>query len=115
MRPTLTQARREMARGSRDVLATMLLLTGPREDHHVPLPRHRSILLSPQASAAGGFPLASLALSAGTASSAPAPNSSKSSAGTTRARAAQAAAFRRCCRGTGRFDGVQADYYVRDK
>jgi hypothetical protein len=55
MRPTLTQTRREMARGSRDALATMLLLTGPREDHHVPLPRHRSILLSPQASAAGGF------------------------------------------------------------
>jgi len=22
--------------------------------------------------------------------------------------------FRRCCRGTGRFDGVQAGYYVRD-
>ena len=30
MRPTLTQTRREMARGSRDALATMLLLTGPR-------------------------------------------------------------------------------------
>ena len=26
-----------------------------------------------------------------------------------------AAAFRRCCRRTGRFDGVQASYYVRDQ
>jgi hypothetical protein len=37
------------------------------------------------------------------------------SAGTTRARAVLAAGFRRCCRGTGRFDGTQGSYYVRDR
>jgi hypothetical protein len=31
------------------------------------------------------------------------------------AHAAQAAAFRRCCRRTGHFDGSQANYYVRDQ
>ena len=62
-----------------------------------------------------GFPLASPTSSAATGSSASTPNSSKSSAGTTCARAARVAAFRRCCRRTGRFDGVQADYYVRDQ
>jgi hypothetical protein len=62
-----------------------------------------------------GFPLASLALSGAIASSASTPNSSRNSAGTTCARAARVAAFRRCCRGTGRFDGAQADYYVRDR
>ena len=61
-----------------------------------------------------GFPLASPASSAATGSSASIPNSSKSLAGTTCARVARPAAFRRCCRRTGRFDGVQADYYVRD-
>ena len=61
-----------------------------------------------------GFPLASPASSAATGSSASAPNSSRSPAGTTCARAARAAASRRCCRRTGRFDGVQADYYVRN-
>jgi hypothetical protein len=46
--------RQKTARGSRVVLAMILLLIGPKEDRHVPLPRRRSILLSPPASAAGG-------------------------------------------------------------
>jgi hypothetical protein len=62
-----------------------------------------------------GFPLASPVSSAATASSASAKSSSKSSAATTRAHAAQAAAFRRCCRESGRFDGAQGGYYVRDQ
>jgi len=62
-----------------------------------------------------GFPLASPASSVATASSASTPNSSRRSAGTTRARAVRAAAFRRCCRRTGRFDGTQGNYYVRDQ
>jgi hypothetical protein len=32
-----------------------------------------------------------------------------------RARADPAAAFRRCCRSTGRFDGMLANYYFRDR
>jgi hypothetical protein len=31
------------------------------------------------------------------------------------AHAGPAAAFRRCCRKTGRFDGTPAGYYVRDR
>ena len=62
-----------------------------------------------------GFPPVSLALSGAIASSASTPSLSRNSAGTTCARAVRAAAFRRCCRGSGRFDGVQADYYVRDQ
>jgi len=62
-----------------------------------------------------GFPLASPASSAATASSASTPNSWRISAGTTRARAVRAAAFRRCCRRSGRFDGAQGNYYVRDQ
>jgi hypothetical protein len=62
-----------------------------------------------------GFPLAKHASSGAIASSAPTPNSLRSSAATTRARAARAAAFRRCCRSAGRFDGVPSDYYVRDR
>jgi hypothetical protein len=31
------------------------------------------------------------------------------------AHAGPAAAFRRCCRKTGRFDGAPAGYYVRDR
>ena len=61
------------------------------------------------------FPPVSLALSGAIASSASTPSSSRNSAETTCAHAARAAAFRRCCRGTGRFDGVQAEYYVRDQ
>jgi hypothetical protein len=49
-----------------------------------------------------GFPLASPALSAAAASSASIPSSWRSWAGTTRAHAARAVAFRRCCRKTGR-------------
>jgi len=62
-----------------------------------------------------GVPLANRASSEALASSAPTPSSSRNSAGTTCARATRAAAFRRCCRRTGRFDGVQAGYYVRDQ
>ena len=61
-----------------------------------------------------GFPLASLTSSGAIASSVSTPSLSRSLAGTTRARAGQAAAFRRCCRRTGRYDGARAAYYVRD-
>ena len=43
------------------------------------------------------------------------PSSLRSSAVTTHARAALAAAFRRCCRSAGRFDGAPAGYSVRDR
>ena len=33
----------------------------------------------------------------------------------THAHVALAGAFRRCCRSTGRFDGAQAAYYIRDR
>ena len=75
-------------------------------------PRHP---FEPSGKRRRGFPLASPASSRAIASSAPAPSSWKNLAGTTCARAVRAAAFRRCCRRTGRFDGVQANYYVRDK
>ena len=61
-----------------------------------------------------GFPPASPALSGAIASSASTPSLSRNSAGMTCARAVRAVAFRRCCRRPGRFDGVQADYYIRD-
>jgi hypothetical protein len=62
-----------------------------------------------------GFPLASPASSAATASWASTPNWSRNSAAMILARAGPAAAFRRCCRRTGRFDGAPAGYYVRDR
>jgi hypothetical protein len=62
-----------------------------------------------------GFPLASPASSAATASLASILSSSRSLGVTILVRADQAAAFRRCCRGSGRFDGAPAGYYVRDR
>ena len=71
-------------------------------------PRHP---FEPSSKRRRGFPLASLALSGAIASSASTPNSSRNSAGTTCARAARAAAFKRCCLQTGRFDGSPRGYF----
>jgi hypothetical protein len=62
-----------------------------------------------------GFPLASPASSAVIASSASTPSWSRNSAAMIRARADPVAAFRNCCRSSGRFDGAPAAYYVRDR
>jgi hypothetical protein len=62
-----------------------------------------------------GFPLARPASSAATASLASTQNWSRNSAAMILARAGPAAAFRQCCRRTGRFDGAPAGYYVRDR
>jgi hypothetical protein len=101
-------------RGSRAMLAMILVRIGLREASWTATrtPKHP---FEPSSKRRRGFPLASPASSAATASSAPTPNSSRGSAATTPARAARAAAFRRCCRRTGRFDGTQANYYVRDQ
>jgi len=61
-----------------------------------------------------GVPSARPASSAATESSASTRSWWRSSAGTTRAPAAPDGAFKRCCRATGRHDGTQGDYYVRD-
>jgi hypothetical protein len=42
------------------------------------------------------------------------PNSSRSWAVATRARAVPDAGFSRCCRTSGAFDDVEGDYYLRD-
>jgi hypothetical protein len=39
----------------------------------------------------------------------------RSSAQTTRARAAPGDGFKRCCRPTGSYDGVMGDHYIRDR
>jgi hypothetical protein len=62
-----------------------------------------------------GFPLASPASSAVIASSASTQSLSKNSGGTILAHVDPVAAFRKCCRRTGRFDGAPASYYVRDR
>ena len=92
----------------------ILLLIGPKEDDHGLLSGRRSILLSLPAGAAGGSLSESRAkrgdriVGTDTELLEKLGRNDPCPCGSGRR-------FRRCCRRTARFDGAQADYYVRDQ